>query len=232
MAGRRSNETFGVSNQNEEITNELQYRVAIRFVIEGDLRFISHHDTMRLFERALFRARWPVRFSKGYNPRPRLSLPLPRAVGITGRSELLLVELDEPLEPAEALRRLREQMPAGLTLTEAWSVDAKHPPQPVGVDYELPLPPDCLEAVTGSLQRLMAAPTWNVVRSGPGASKPRHIDLRQYLVDASVNEGTLRWTARVAAAGSLRPAELLTAVGLDPRHWHHRVSRTNIQWAW
>ena len=38
----------------------MRYRVAIRFAIEGDLRFISHHDTVRLFERAIARAGLPV----------------------------------------------------------------------------------------------------------------------------------------------------------------------------
>ena len=232
MASRRSKETFGVGNQNEEITHELQYKVAIRFVIEGDLRFISHHDTMRLFERALSRARWPVKFSQGFNPRPKLSLPLPRAVGVTGLSELLVVDLDEPVELAEALGRLREQMPAGLTLTESWSIAEKHPPQPVRVDYELPLRPDLIEAVTASVQRLMASPTWKIERTGPGTKQAKDVDLRQYLADASVHEGTLRWTVQVTAGGSLRPAELLAAVGLAPSDWYHRVSRTGIQWEW
>ena len=88
--------------------------MAIRFVIEGDLRFISHHDTMRLFERALSRAQLPVRFSKGFNPGPRLSLPLPRSVGIASGVELLAVELDDAIEPAVVLGTLSEQMPAGL----------------------------------------------------------------------------------------------------------------------
>jgi radical SAM-linked protein len=209
----------------------LQYKVAIRFVIEGDLRFISHHDTMRLFERALSRAQVPVKFSQGFNPRPRLSLPLPRAVGIASRVELLVVELIEPADPLEMLSRLSEQMPAGLTLTEAWSIADKHPPQPVRVEYELPLPPDLVEAVTDTTQRLMAAPTWSIQRTGPGMKKPKEVDLRQYLADASVCEGALRWTVQVTAGGSLRPAELLAAVGLNPQDWHHQICRTRVLWA-
>jgi radical SAM-linked protein len=204
--------------------------VAIRFVIEGDLRFISHHDTMRLFERALSRAQLPVRFSQGFNPRPRLSLPLPRAVGISSDAELLVVELAEPVEPDTVLVRLSEQMPPGLTLTEARMIAEKHPPQPVQVDYQLPLGPGMTETVAEASQRLMAAPTWPLERSGPG-KKSKEIDLKQYLAGVSVQEGMLRWKVLVSAGGSLRPAELLAAVGLTPEDWHHQVRRTAVQWA-
>jgi radical SAM-linked protein len=205
--------------------------MAIRFVIAGDLRFISHHDTMRLFERALSRAQLPVQFSKGFNPRPRLSLPLPRAVGIASQVELLVIELTEPVEPSVALTRLGEQMPAGLTLTQARTTTDKHSPQPRQVEYALLLPPDCAEATREATQRLMAAPTWTIERSGPGDKRPKAVDLRQYLAEASVCEGTLRWTAQVTAGGSLRPAEFLSAVGLAAEQWQHRVCRTAIQWA-
>ena len=205
--------------------------MAIRFVIEGDLRFISHHDTMRLFERALSRAQLPVKFSQGFNPRPRLSLPLPRAVGVASDVELLVVELAEVLESGVVLDKLSEQMPAGLKLTDAWTIADKHPPQPVRVDYELPLPPDRVETVSQAAQSLMAAPTWAIERTGPGSRKIKDIDLRQYLAEASVSEGILRWTVHVTTGGTLRPAELLAAVGLPPQEWHHRVRRTGVQWA-
>lgn len=228
---RRSQETFGVSNQDEDIANELQYRVAIRFVIDGDIRFISHHDTMRLFERALSRAQLPVRFSRGFNPRPRLSLPLPRAVGIAGAAELLVVDLEEPLDPAVVLDKLREQMPAGLTLSEARSIAGKHPPQAVRADYALALPPDRAKEVGQRMKDLLAASMWNIQRSGPGTKRPRELDVRQYLAGGAVCEGILRWTVRVTGAGSLRPAELLAAVGLPPQDWQHHVRRTGVEWS-
>src|SRR5690606_16197351 len=104
------------------LKQELRYKVAIRFRVEGDLRFISHHDMMRLFERALARARLPVKHSEGFNPRPRMSLPLPRPVGVATLADRLVVELREPVETTDALARLRRQMPVGLTLAEAFEV--------------------------------------------------------------------------------------------------------------
>ncbi|GAF87148.1 unnamed protein product, partial [marine sediment metagenome] len=54
--------------------------------VDGDLRFISHHDMLRLFARSLARAALPVRFSEGFNPHPRLSIPLPRPVGVASQA--------------------------------------------------------------------------------------------------------------------------------------------------
>ncbi len=118
----------------------MRSRCLIRFSIEGDLRFISHHDTLRLFERALARADWPVKFSEGFNPRPRLSLPLPRSVGIASEDELLVVELAQELDPNEAVRELSRHLPCGLQIHGAAAFTASGNPQPQCVVYELRIP--------------------------------------------------------------------------------------------
>ncbi|MBN1844663.1 MAG: DUF2344 domain-containing protein, partial [Sedimentisphaerales bacterium] len=48
--------------------------VALWFDVEGDLRFLSHRDTLRCWQRALTRATVPLRYSQGFNPHPRLVL--------------------------------------------------------------------------------------------------------------------------------------------------------------
>ncbi|MBW7991664.1 MAG: DUF2344 domain-containing protein, partial [Planctomycetes bacterium] len=56
--------------------------LVIKFRIGGPLRFISHAQTLSVFQRACVRAGIEIRYSQGFNPRPRLSLPLPRPVGV------------------------------------------------------------------------------------------------------------------------------------------------------
>jgi hypothetical protein len=71
--------------------------LAVRFRIGGALRFLSHAETSRVFQRACARAGIPVKYSAGFNPHPKLSLPLPRSVGVESDDELLVVRLsDEP----------------------------------------------------------------------------------------------------------------------------------------
>jgi radical SAM-linked protein len=67
----------------------LRYTMAARFEITDSLRFLSHQETLRLFQRALVRSGIRLSYSEGFNPRPRVSLPLPRSVGLEGDAELL-----------------------------------------------------------------------------------------------------------------------------------------------
>ena len=209
----------------------MRYRVAIRFEIEGDLRFVSHHDTMRLCERALARTRLPVKYSAGFNPRPRLSLPLPRAVGVASKCELLVVEMCEPIEPAEVLARLAEQMPEGLKLLEAWRIEAGAGVQPGEVSYELALAAELDETVAAAVERLLAAEHWPIERESADGRSGKTIDLRAYVASVSVAAGTLRWTARVTPGGTMRISEMLGACGLEAKDWHHRVKRTQVIWS-
>jgi radical SAM-linked protein len=208
----------------------LRYKVAIRFAIEGDLRFISHRDTMRLFERALARGRVPVKFSGGFNPKPRLSLPLPRSVGIASESDLVVLELSEPADAEDVRRRLEPQMPAGLRLHEAWPVESGGAIQPSEVDYSVDLPPESVDQVAAQAAVLMAERQWCVDRGSSGGKPGRRVDLRALLVEAGVDGNALHWTVRVDPKGGARPAEILAAMGLDASSWLHRVRRTRVAW--
>ena len=93
-----------------------RYRVAVEFSIEGDLRFLSHHNTMKMLERCMVRAKLPIRYSQGFNPQPRFSLPLPRPVGVASDAELAWLELREPLTAADTKARPSDTLPAGCRL--------------------------------------------------------------------------------------------------------------------
>jgi radical SAM-linked protein len=199
-------------------------------MIESDLRFISHHDTMRLFERALARTGLPIRFSEGFNPRPRLSLPLPRSVGMASQAELLLIELTEPLAPSVVLDRLAEQSPGGLVLAEAWTLAGTRPPQPRQASYRIPLPPEIQQNVTEVIERIDQAETWLIERESQGKRPARAFDLKEQLVEAKVQDGSLCWTMRVEAAGTIRAAEFIAAAGLAPGDWLSQLCRTEVIW--
>lgn len=210
----------------------MRYKVAIRFSIRDDVRFISHHDMMRMFERALARTDLPVRFSEGFNPRPKLSLPLPRPVGIASMADVLAVELTRPVAVEEIVRQLSAQMPQGVGLQEAWALSSPRALQAESASYALDLPTDRIARVIEQLDQVLAAESWPVYRSDEGlAGSGKSLDFRQHLVAAGIESASLRWTVRVMPSGSLRPGEILSAFGLDPAEWQHRVRRTAIQWA-
>ncbi len=75
--------------------------LVIKFKVGGALRFLSHAETLRLFQRACVRAGINIRYSQGFNPRPKLSLPLPRPVGIESDDELLCLKVNKGIRAQE-----------------------------------------------------------------------------------------------------------------------------------
>jgi len=99
-------------------------KIRLRYKKTEEGRFLSHLDLARTMERALRRAEIPLAFSEGFNPHPRISFASALAVGITGDSEYLDVELRQPMEVEEIKKRIKSAMPKALDL-----VDVREIPQ-------------------------------------------------------------------------------------------------------
>src|SRR5664279_3549687 len=93
-------------------------RIRLRYSIGGDKRFLSHHDLMRLWHRALRRAGLPLRMSEGFHVRPRVSFALARGVGIASESEWLEFELADWVNPDTVYHKLAPQLPEGLAIRQ------------------------------------------------------------------------------------------------------------------
>jgi radical SAM-linked protein len=93
-------------------------RLRVRYAKRGRLRFTSHRDFSRAFERAVFRARLPMAYSSGFNPHPRISYAGAAPTGSASEAEYLEIALAEKVEPVAVLAALDEAMPDGLDVVE------------------------------------------------------------------------------------------------------------------
>jgi radical SAM-linked protein len=91
-------------------------RLRIRYAKRGRLRFTSHRDFSRAFERAVFRARVPMAYSSGFNPHPRISYAGAAPTGSASEAEYLEIGLAEVLDPATVRAALEEALPDGLDI--------------------------------------------------------------------------------------------------------------------
>lgn len=89
-------------------------RLRIRYAKRGRLRFTSHRDFSRAFERALVRARVPMAYSSGFNPHPRISYAGAAPTGSASEAEYLEIGLAERLDPDSVGATLDAVMPDGL----------------------------------------------------------------------------------------------------------------------
>ncbi len=93
-------------------------RLRIRYAKRGRLRFTSHRDFSRAFERAVFRARLPMAYSSGFNPHPRISYAGASPTGSASEAEYLELAMAEVVDPAAVHVTLDEAMPDGLDIVE------------------------------------------------------------------------------------------------------------------
>ncbi|MER7737177.1 TIGR03936 family radical SAM-associated protein [Streptomyces sp. NPDC005908] len=94
-------------------------RIRLRYTKRGRLRFTSHRDFQRAFERALRRAEVPMAYSAGFTPHPKVSYANAAPTGTGSEAEYLEIALTEPRDPERLRALLDESMPAGLDIVEA-----------------------------------------------------------------------------------------------------------------
>lgn len=79
----------------------------------GEMKFISHLDLLRFFERLLAKSDIPVKYSEGFHPRPKMSFGNPISLGTEAYNEVMDFETDEEISNDEVLRRLNENAVLG-----------------------------------------------------------------------------------------------------------------------
>lgn len=92
----------------------------------GNAVYISHLDLMRLFQRAFKRAGLALTHSKGFNPRPSVSIALPLSLGVSSCCELLDFSLEgEPVSNEEIREKLNQCLVEGVKVLQVYDGGAK-----------------------------------------------------------------------------------------------------------
>ena len=97
-------------------------RLRARFGRGEEVKFISHLDIMRFWERAFRRAEIPLAYSQGFTPHPRISLAAPLPVGVTSEFELMDVWLKQWMPPKSFLMKAAQQLPRGFEIFDVLEV--------------------------------------------------------------------------------------------------------------
>ena len=91
--------------------------VRVRFTKLGKVRFVSHRDVARAFERAFRIEQLPLSFTLGFSPRPKVSFGLALGVAQESVAEYLDLELAEAVEVDQLPERLSAALPDGIDVT-------------------------------------------------------------------------------------------------------------------
>lgn len=205
-------------------------RLRVTFSRGEEVKYITHLDLMRLWERALRRAGVDLTYSEGFTPHARLSLGAPLAVGVTSSGELLDVFLNSRTDLRRFLEDVSQQLPAGVEILGVEEVGLGLPSLQSEVrwsDYEVELPLDRdVAAVEEAVRRFLAAESipWEHLRD----KEVRRYDIRALVYDIHIDgkgEGVCRLGMRLRAdsTGTGRPEQVTAALDLpQPTRIHRR----------
>ena len=205
--------------------------MAIWFDVTGDERFLSHRDTMRVWQRALVRVGAPVSYSEGFNPHMRLSLPLPRSVGMASQAELLTVQLERPCEPQDIAERLRATLPSGVSVKKVQMIRHDESPAPRSAQYRVELSDSVDEAaLAGRIERFNSSDAWPVDRPGRKGHKARTIDLKASVGRLSQESRAVTLAITIRPEATARVDEVLAELQIADPLSVECVTRTGAEW--
>lgn len=126
----------------EAVTEELT-RIRLRLAKQGRARMIGHLEYIKMFQRAVRRARLPMRFSQGYHPLPKISYLEALPMGVASEAELIDLELLRPMNVDALVMELNVQLPEGFTIVEGTKIPWKAASPSAALassHYRVPLP--------------------------------------------------------------------------------------------
>jgi radical SAM-linked protein len=198
------------------------HRLRLKFSRGEKLKYLSHLDLMRLWERALRRAGLTPAYSEGYSPHPRISLAAPLPVGVTSQCEVMDVFLVRPVSPITFVQRIVEQLPEGIGIVDISPVNIQAPSLQSQLRFaEYVVEVDTAEDrshVEAQLAALMSKGqlAWHHTRD----TGERYYDLRAliddlWFVETTVSGCRIGMRLRCDASGSGRPEQVAKALGFD-----------------
>jgi len=206
------------------------------FAIQGRLAYLSHQETLTMFQRSLVRAGCPVAFSRGFNPRPRQSIILPRSVGTQSQAERICVilETDEQIDTEKMKHQLALQLPKDCCLLNVQCVEGKSSFYPRTVRYVFTLHDVIEEARKQYLSACQAD-----VESGQRIEVQRYrakrkicqpFDISPYVEYLKFSAAIIEVSCRVSQEGTVRIDELMQWLRLEVDQLKEPVYRSEVLW--
>jgi radical SAM-linked protein len=160
-------------------------RLRLRYAKRGRLRFTSHRDFARAFERALRRAEVPMAYSAGFSPHPRISYVGAAPTGVASEAEYLEIGLARECDPAALQDALDAALPDGLDIVEIVPAAAGNLAERMqAAHWRLEVPGVDADDLHDAVLALLARTELSVERLTKDGRRP--VDVRSAVVSAKV----------------------------------------------
>ena len=201
---------------------------------------------LRVLQRACIRAGINIKYTRGFNPHPRLSLPLPKPVGVESDEEFLCIrinldspEIHEPMDEQQIKKyesqikaALSEQLPEGCEALRVSVTEGRDTFQPLSVTYIFPVHNGFFsDKFDIKVDHLMDSENINIRRrTGEKSIKTKNLNIRDFLKSINTDGNDIIAECRISPAGSIRIEEIMELLELDAGMLDGPIRRTDIKW--
>ena len=175
---------------------------------------------MKLFERAIRRARISVKMSEGFNPKPKIAYPLALPVGIKGIDEKLEMELcvsmfakanlPQARQVSEIETRLKRQLPENIQIISVEPISSQVKSSVKDVTYVVK-PKKGKMPEAGKTEELLFKDVINTQRKG----KKLAFNIRPSINSITTDSQSIDLDLKMTPEGMARPEEVLSHLGLQ-----------------
>lgn len=182
-------------------------RLLMKFQKKEDVKFISHLDMQRLFQRALRRAKLPCAYSQGFNPHLLISFACALPVGVCSDAEYVEVQLEKFVHPDECTIRLNEVLPDGVKILKSIEPDEAYPNVgSVIIAAEYTLTPENSENYADKLNALLKKDTIEIEKKTKKGMAV--VNVRPMIHRLSMVDGLIKATLSCSNTENLRADKL------------------------
>lgn len=209
--------------------------MAGRYSVQGNVRFLSHQEAFRTIGRSLIRSGINLVYSQGYNPHLKMSLPLPKSVGLESADELFYAQIaDEKLTEKEIYANITAQLPEGFTLFELAVHNGRKSFRPTEAEYFVKLDEQELNDVRPLINQIN-----EIVRAGEkiltnrtvdGKGNVKIVDVSKFIKSFEETAGGIKAVCVITDDGTIRPDEILKLLGFKPSKLGTSTIRKKVNW--
>ena len=105
--------------------NPTKLFLRFKFMKKGSLQYISHLDLVRTMHKVIVRAKLPLWYTEGFNPKPKMIFAAPLSIGTESECEYMDLRMSEYIDPAEAMARINANMTSEMQISEAYYPESK-----------------------------------------------------------------------------------------------------------
>ncbi|MEN8126379.1 MAG: TIGR03936 family radical SAM-associated protein [Planctomycetota bacterium] len=215
---------------------EQTYKLVIDFSIQGDLAYLSHQETLKMFQRALIRASVPLVFSCGFNPHPYLTIPFPRSVGTQSTRDRICVAVQFSKEPSVEILQtaIQRQLPEDCRILEIQVAERKSSFQPESVRYIFPIEASLTDRLREHFDRcrkqIDEKGSIEVRRYWAKKKRYKQFDMAPYLEELTFSDDRVETVCRISQSGTVRVDEIMQWLNIKVKQLRQPVCRTEISW--